>query len=376
MTLIDYLNRVHFADDILEEALWAELEEERKSPILVISDRNHMSGEMAERFRAGLPSRAAFVEISDPQGKVTEKAALKLTDKFRTLGSGVLIAFGGSNAIDLAKLVRLLVSHDLPLSAFSVSEGGGHRITGEMPKMIAVPTLCGLASGLNGLVSVVLNSGATLDIASKKIIPPVTICDPTLTVGASPECHASAGVTAIARCVEALASPNYNPPAEGIALDGLLRAIRSIHLSTQADESEARREIMAAGLNAALVQQNGLGLTYVICATLEAVSKNTVDPGAVTRLILPEVLRFYATNEHLDLASLSDALGVQDARGVADRISSVLASLPLPASLTEIGILPDEITRAAPLVARHRAIGNGPHIPQVTDILSIMNSVQ
>lgn len=376
MTLIDYLNRVHFADDILEEALWAELEDNRQSPILIISDKRHISADMAERFQAGLPVRGVFEDFADAPERPTEQLAMALAKRYLDKGCGALIAFGPGNAIDLTKLVRLLVSHDLPLSAFSVSEGGSHRITRPMPKMIAVPTLRGMASGLNGLASVILNSGKTLDIASKKIIPSVTICDPTLTVGASPESHASAGVTAIARCVEALMSPNYNPPADGIALDGLLRAIKSIHLSTRAGEPEARREMMAAGLNAGLVQQNGLGLVYAICNSLETVTKGVVDRGAVTRLILPAVLRFYASADHLEQSPLSDALGVSDASAMADKISDLLANLPLPDSLTEMGILPDEISLAAPLVARHRAMGNGPHIPQVRDILSIMNSVQ
>ncbi|MFT7596700.1 MAG: 4-hydroxybutyrate dehydrogenase [Paracoccaceae bacterium] len=376
MTLIDYLNRVHFADDILEEALWAELEGDRSNPALVISDKAHMSGEMEQRFRAGLPVRQPYEEFIEAPERPSEGIALSLAATYREKGCGTLIAFGSGHAIDLTKLVRLLVSHDLPLSAFSVSEGGGHRITKVMPKMIAVPTLRGLSSGLNGLATVTLKSGGTLDIASKKLMPTVTICDPTPTVGASPASHASAGVTAIARCVEALLSPNFNPPADGIALDGLRRAVKSIHRATRADEPEARREMMAAGLNAALVQQNGLGPAYAICKSLETVSKGAVDCGAVTRLILPEVLRFYALGARPGPTPLSDALGVRDAGAVADRISTLLAKLPLPDSLTEIGIHPDEVSQAAPLVARHRAVGNGPHIPQVRDILSIMNSVQ
>lgn len=376
MTLINYLNRVHFADNILEEALWGELERDAPRTVLIISDISHMAAEMAERFRAGVPSGTLSHDFTDAPNPPTEDAALQLAKCYRDTGCDTIIGFGPGNAIDLTKLVRLLVSHDLPLSAFSVTEGGTHRITHEMPKMIAVPTLRGFASGLNGLASATLRGGSKIDIVSRNIIPTVTICDPTLTVDAPAETHASAGVTAIAHCIEALLSPSYNPPADGIALDGLLRAIKSIQPSTKTSEPGARREIMAAGLNAALVQQNGLGLAYAISNSLESVAKDVVDSGAVIRLILPEVLRFYATGEGFDTSSLSNAFGGADGRKTVDKISALLAKLPLPDSLTEIGIQPSEIPRAAKMASAHRAFSNGPRTPRPEDVLSIMHSVQ
>lgn len=376
MTLIDYLNRVHFADGILEEALWAELEDEKSRPILVVSDRKHMSGDLADRFRAGLPMRGSFEEFRDSPDVATEEVAAELAQTYQRLNCVALIAFGSGNVMDLAKLVRLLVSHDLPLSAFSITEGGGHRITQQMPKMIAVPTLHGVASGLNGLATVTLRSGNSIDIMHKKMIPSVTICDPTLTVQASPESHASAGVATITRCVEALLSPNYNPPADGMALDGLIRAIKSLHRSTRTGDPEARREMMAAGLNAALVQQNGLGLTYAISGALDAVVPKALDKGAVMRLILPEVMRFHASGEPQIHSSLFGALEVQNGLAAADAIATLFADLPLPDSLADMGIPPEHIRRAAQLAAGHRVLANGPRLAQTSDILAVLQSVQ
>ena len=38
MTLITYLTRVHFADGVLEEALWSELKVNHKSRPLIVTD--------------------------------------------------------------------------------------------------------------------------------------------------------------------------------------------------------------------------------------------------------------------------------------------------------------------------------------------------
>lgn len=376
MTLINYLNRVHFADGILEEALWAELEKFKGKRIMLLSDPEHLSGELSERFYSGLPVRSRIYERTDTPERPTEAVALSVAQDFRDQGCDILIAYGPDNVVELTKIVRLLVSHDAPLAGFSVAEGGEHRIKPDMPVMICVPTICGFASAFDGFATVRLTSGETIDIASDNMIPTVTICDPTLSVKASAESQASAGVTAISRCVETLLSPHFNPPADGMALDGLNRALKSIHRAIRHNQPDARREMMAAGLNAALVQQKGRGLAYVISASLDAVSAGVVDQGALTRLILPEVLRYYGDRGMIESDALQDALGVEDGKSAAEMLKSSLAGLPLPDSLAEMGIHPDEITRAASLAARHRALGNGPRVPVADDILSILHSVQ
>lgn len=375
MTLINYLNRVHFADGILEEALWAELEKFKNKRILLLSDSEHLTGELAERFYSGLPVRSRIIERTDIPKRPTESAALSVAAQFRDRRCDILIAYGPGNVVELTKIVRLLASHDAPLASFSVTEGGAHHIKHALPVMICVPTIHGFSSGFDGFATVRLDSGESIDIASDQLIPTVTICDPSLSIKATPESQASAGVIAISRCIEALLSPHFNPPADGIALDGLHRALKSIHQAIRHNQPDAWREMMAAGLNAALVQQKGRGLAYVISASLDAVSAAGVDQGALTRLILPEVLQFYGDHNMIENNALQDALGVRNGKSAADMLKSSLAGLPLPDSLTEMGIKPDQIHRAASLAARHRALGNGPRLPMASDIMSILQSV-
>lgn len=375
MTLIDYLSRVHFADGILEEALWAELDQQTNQPVMVLSDADYLTGEEAIRFRDGLPVRRNIEEFSAPAGVPTEETALDLAARFQTLKCSVLIGFGPGHVMELAKIVRLLVGHDLPLANFSSSDGGAHRITGAMPKMIAVPTLTGVASGLDGLGFARLKTGEIIEISGKKLVPSVTICDPTLTRSSRREERASAGVAAFARCAEALLSPNFNPPANGIALDGLARAIRSLdHLAT-ADPNEAPREIMAACLNAALVQQNGQGLTYAISNTLECLVPTALDRGALARLILPEVLEFHARGAPAALSPLAEALGAGAGGGAVRRVRKILKDQPLPDNLAAMGVTGAMIDTAVARIARHRAVTNGPVVPGAADIRAILSAV-
>lgn len=374
MTLINYLNRVHFADNILEEALWAELDRRPGKHVMVLSDPEHLDGELAECFHAGFPVRKRVHSFSRKIDFPNESFGLELAAQFTARDCQTIVAFGPGAIIDQAKIVRLLVSQPRPLANLSVTEGGTARITGAMPDMIAVPTLRGFAAGFCGLASVRLQDGTGIDLASPDLIPNVTICDPVLALATSPELRASAGVAAIARCVEALVSPNYNPPADGIALDGLIRALRSIDRDARSPEIESRRDLMAASLNSALVQQKGLGLTHAIASALESVAPHAIDRGAVARLLLPEILRLYESAGLHQPKALRDALD-QPGGGAADALRARLSGLPLPASLREMGIVPDQLSRAAPIAAGHRAVTNGPHRPKAREILSILQSV-
>ena len=62
-----------------------------------------------------------------------------------------------------------------------------------------------------------------------------------VTLGAAPAASASSGADAIANCLESYVSGGYNPPADGIALDGLTRAVRNLHKVIRDDRIELRR---------------------------------------------------------------------------------------------------------------------------------------
>ncbi len=54
-------------------------------------------------------------------------------------------------------------------------------------------------------------------------MPKAAICDPELTLGLPPMLTAATGMDALAHCMETFMAPPFNPPADGIALDGLQR---------------------------------------------------------------------------------------------------------------------------------------------------------
>ena len=375
MTLINYLNRVHFAGNVLEEALWAELDRRADQTAFLLSTANGFDSELGERLRAGLPKKMRAVTCYVSGDIPNETEARQVAARFRDQGGGVLVAFGRGYVVNLAKAVRLLASHDTRLARFAETEGGAARITRPLPDLIAIPTLQGFVAGFSGLASIRLDDGALIDIASPSMAPTVTIGDPTVALTEPVSVQAGSGVEAITLCIEALLSPNYNPPANGIAMDGLSRGLHALSsLSGRADLS-ARRELMAACMNAALVPQKGLGLAHAITSGLCAESAAPLNKPAIKRLLLPRILEFHAGNGALARSPLMDAMGFTNPADTIKVISRTLRDLPLPATLSELGINADLVARASVRAARHRALSNSPRRPGLASIQSLLTAI-
>ena len=249
MTLIDYLNRVHFAENILEEALWAELEQRQDDKFLILITGEDLQGELGERLKSGIPGQTRTVTFEASGLVPTEAEAHRAAVAFRDTNCDAILACGPGYVITLAKAMRLLVGHDAPLSRFSEAEGGALHITHALPELIAVPRLKGFVAGFNGLVSITLDDGKLIDIASRRIVPTVTIGDPTIAAGEPAAVLANASVEAVTLCTEALLSPNYNPPANGIAMDGLKRGLQAVGaVSDRADLGYRHTEFLSSKL--------------------------------------------------------------------------------------------------------------------------------
>ena len=112
MTLITYVTRVHFADGVLEEALWSELEVNGKHRPLIVSDTRDIADEVAERLYAGFPVRTSVETFTDVPDIPTEETARHLADIYRQTDRDILVAFGRSTAIDLAKATLFRIPPD------------------------------------------------------------------------------------------------------------------------------------------------------------------------------------------------------------------------------------------------------------------------
>ena len=198
---------------------------------------------------------------------------------YRAHGCDGLIAVGGGSSIDLAKGVAIAATHDGPLKTYATIEGGSPKITERVAPLIAVPTTAGTGSEVARGAIVIVDDGRKLGFHSWHLVPKAAICDPELTLGLPPLLTAATGMDAIAHCMETFMAPAVNPPADGIALDGLERGWAHIERATRdGSDREARWNMMSASMQGAMAFQKGLGCVHSLSHSLGG-----VEPEAAPR---------------------------------------------------------------------------------------------
>lgn len=373
MTLLNYLTRVHFADGVLEEALRSEMEHHAKRRPMIVAEEGMLTGAIAERFFASFPIRSVAQTFDQVPSRASEAAAQELARLYREQECDLLIAYGSSRSIDLAKAGRIAIAHDEPIAQLSSEEGGAMRIGPDLPDLYAVPGVLGFASAISHYTRIGLMSGGQVLLASSNLIPTVTICDPTLTLGAGPTESAAACGGVLARGIDAYLAPGYNPPADGLALDALARVSRNIDQVLCDDDLSARREMMAAGLNSSLSLQKGLCVVHAIANALTSVSQAPADPSTLGGILIPELVRFYSSADGSRIEQVGATMGLKG--DVGDALDAFMARLPGPHRLGELGIASEDLAHAAVLAARDRAILNSPRGLKALQIEAILSAV-
>jgi len=309
---------------------------------LVVTDAGVKAAGIVQRVLEQLRPGCEAVIYDGTPSNPTEAAmreAMRLYGEYRCDG---IIAVGGGSPIDLAKGVAVCATHDGPLRQFAAIEGGVARITAATAPVIAIPTTAGTGSEVGRGAVLILDDGRKVGVLSPYLVPRVAICDPELTLGLPPMLTAATGMDAIAHCLETFMAPAFNPPADGIALDGLRRAwlhIERAHRDPQ--DRAARLAMMSASMQGALAFQKGLGCVHSLSHALGGLMP-TLHHGTLNAVLLPAVIRFNAEAPSMraddKLARIAQAMGLADADAVAPGITGMNRRLGLPAGLREMGV--------------------------------------
>lgn len=275
----------------------------------------------------------------------TEAATRAGVESFLEAGCDGIVAVGGGSSIDLAKAVAVSARHPGPLRQFALIEGGLARITPATVPIVAIPTTAGTGSEVGRGAIIILDDGRKVGIISPHVIPKVALCDPALTVGLPPGLTAATGMDAVAHCIETFLAPGFNPPAEGIALDGLRRAWKHIERAFhEPGDLDARSNMMSASLQGALAFQKGLGCVHSLSHSLGGIDPR-LHHGTLNAVLLPAVVRFNRAAETVvrdeKIDRLAQAMGLPAHASVEDAIQDMSRRLQLPAGLGAMGVTAD-----------------------------------
>jgi 4-hydroxybutyrate dehydrogenase len=324
--------------------LRAECERNGIAHPLVISDAGVKAAgvlDMALDALGTLP----FTVFDGTPSNPTEAAVRVAVQAYQAGGCDGLVAVGGGSSIDLAKGVAIAATHPGPLKTYATIEGGSPRITDQVPPLIAVPTTAGTGSEVARGAIVIVDDGRKLGFHSWHLVPKTALLDPDLTVGLPPMLTAATGMDAIAHCMETFMAPPFNPPADGIALDGLARGWAHIERATRdGNDRQARLNMMSASMQGAMAFQKGLGCVHSLSHSLGGVNPR-LHHGTLNAMFLPAVIRFNAEADSMKqerrLERMAQAMGLANGAEVPGAITAMNARLGLPTGLAAMGVTPD-----------------------------------
>jgi hypothetical protein len=308
---------------------------------LVVTDAGVKAAGLLDRLLQQLPGVATAVFDQTPSNP-TEAAVRAAAALYSAHGCDGLIALGGGSAIDCAKGVAIATTHPGPLKTYATIEGGSPKITSSVPPLIAVPTTAGTGSEVARGAIVIVDDGRKLGFHSWHLVPRTALLDPELTLGLPPVLTAATGMDAIAHCMETFMSAAFNPPADGIALDGLRRGWAHIERATRdGSDREARLNMMSASMQGAMAFQKGLGCVHSLSHSLGGVNPR-LHHGTLNAVFLPAVIRFNAAAETMQkekrLDRMAEAMGLDSSGDVADAVREMTARLGLPTGLAALGV--------------------------------------
>ena len=347
MAFINYITQIQFDFGALS-LLRQECERVGISRPLVVTDAGVKAAGLLQRALDILPGWPVAVFDQTPSNP-TEAAVRAAAAVYRAHTCDGLIALGGGSAIDCAKGVAIAATHEGPLTHYATIEGGSARISERVAPIIAVPTTSGTGSEVARGAILIVDDGRKLGFHSWHLVPRTAICDPELTLGLPPQLTAATGMDAIAHCMETFMAPAFNPPADGIALDGLTRGWAHIERATRdGADREARLNMMSASMQGAMAFQKGLGCVHSLSHSLGGVDPR-LHHGTLNAMFLPAVVTFNASSPSIQqehrLQRMAQAMGLAAATDIPQAIHDMNARLRLPTGLAAMGVQADSFAR-------------------------------
>ena len=209
---------------------------------------------------------------------------------FKAHGADCVIGFGGGAALDVAKVVGLMATHEGDVLEYVWDHPQVRPIVHELPYFVALPTTSGTGSEVGR--SAVVSENDThhkRTIFSAKILARAVFADPELTLALPAAVTAATGMDALTHNIESYLSPAYHPLCDGIALEGLRIGARA--LATAVNEPgnlAARADMMMSSMMGAIAFQKDLGSVHACAHALGAVCD--MHHGLANALMIDTVL--------------------------------------------------------------------------------------
>lgn len=247
--------------------------------------------ERADRIRQSLTEAGVASEVCPIVGEPTTTAIATAVARARSLGSEVVLGFGGGSAIDAAKAIAGLLTNERELLDYLEVVGRGQPLARPAAPWIAVPTTAG--AGAEVTRNAVLTSPehrVKASLRSPHLLARLAVVDPELTLDLPPAVTAATGLDALTQLIEPFVCTRANPLTDALCRDGIPRVARALPRAFHEPSHRGARTEMALGaLYGGLALANaGLGVVHGLAAPLGGSFPS--PHGAVCAALLPAAM--------------------------------------------------------------------------------------
>ncbi|MBI5249422.1 MAG: iron-containing alcohol dehydrogenase [Desulfomonile tiedjei] len=301
---------------------------------------------MASLSEAGMSGQVFQGVEPEPYLDNVEKAASLGKD----LDADLVIGLGGGSAMDTAKATAVLLTNGGKAEDYV----GLNKVELPGAATIMIPTTAGTGAEVT-FTAVFTNreTKAKGGINSPHLFPDIALLDPEVTLSLPPGATAQTGMDAMTHAVESVSSRSSTIFTEALALtavrligDNLRRAV------FHGDDIEARENMLMGSLFAGLALADaGVGAAHALAYPLGGYYR--VPHGLANAILIPYVMEFNLPAAEREFAMIARAMGEpvdglpvrRAADAAVDAIRTLCEDIGIPSSLSEIGILVDDIPK-------------------------------
>ena len=255
-------------------------------------------------------------------------------------GCDVVVALGGGSIMDCAKAIAFLAVNDGDINDYIFN-----RLVSDVAlPLILVPTTCGTGSEGNGF-AVLTNpdNGDKKSLRCNAIVAKASIIDSELMETMPKHILASVGFDALCHCMEAYISKIAQPMTDMLALQGMeLIGANLLKVYQGNGDAEAWDAVTWASTIGGMVI-NTAGVTVPHGMEHPASGLRNIVHGRGLAALTPPVIEESIKGAPEKFAAISRCLGGKDETDCADRVRQLLKDIDLSTTLSEQGILPEDI---------------------------------
>jgi alcohol dehydrogenase len=307
--------------------------------VLIVSDKGVAGAGLVEPVRKALAAAGMAVTVLDntpPEPDVADVHAV--LDAARAAGNtDLVVGVGGGSAMDVAKIVAVLLKH--PVSLRDLLNKAPIPARG-LPTVM-VPTTAGTGSEATpNSIILVPEDELKIGIVSALLMPDAVILDPLLTLSLPQHITASTGMDALTHAIECYCSKKGNPFSDLYGLEAIKLISGSIRraFNDGRNDIEARHDmLLGAFYGGVCIATSSTTAVHALAYPLGG--KYRIAHGLSNAMLLPFVMEFNLEGSEARFAAMAQAMGLPaDGERMIEALYQLNADLGIKSTLRDKGV--------------------------------------